>query len=104
MRKGGGEVLSYYMTLIIHKMFRKTRQGNTTQQKDKARQHDTTERRGKATQHNRKTKQHNTTRLKQLFFKEKLAASGGTQTTTIRFLGDALLSHVCTGKQEEKTL
>ena len=34
------------MTLIIHKMLRKTRQG-------------------KATQHNRKTKQHNTTRPKQ---------------------------------------
>ena len=30
---------------------------------------------GKATQHNRKTKQHNTTRPKKLFF---LAASGGT--------------------------
>ena len=38
------------------------------------------ERQGKATQHNRKTKQHNTTRPKQSFFKEKLAASGGTQT------------------------
>ena len=30
-------------------------------------------------QHNRKAKQHNTTRLKRSFFKEKLAASGGTQ-------------------------
>ena len=29
---------------------------------------------------NRKAKKHNTTRLKQLFFKEKLAASGGTRT------------------------
>ena len=29
---------------------------------------------------NRKAKQHNTTCLKQLLFKEKLAASGGTQT------------------------
>ena len=28
-----------YMTLIIHEMLRKTRQGNTTQQKDKATQH-----------------------------------------------------------------
>ena len=35
------------------------------------------ERKSKATQHNRK---HNTTRPKQLFFKEKIAASGGTQT------------------------
>ena len=31
------------------------------------------ERQGKATQHNRKTKQHNTTRPKQFFFKEKLS-------------------------------
>ena len=31
-------------------------------------------------QHNRKAKQHNTTRPKQSFFKEKLAASGGTRT------------------------
>ena len=38
------------------------------------------ERQGKATQHNRKTKQHNTTRPRQLFFKEKIAASGGTRT------------------------
>ena len=37
-------------------------------------------RQGKATQHNRRTEQHNTTRPKQLFFKEKLAASGGTRT------------------------
>ena len=51
------QVLSEYMTLVIHEMLRKTRQGNTTQQKDKA------------TQHNWP---------KQLFFKEKLAASGGT--------------------------
>ena len=29
---------------------------------------------------NRKVKQHNTTRPKQSFFKEKLAASGGTRT------------------------
>ena len=48
-----------YMTLIIHEMLRKTRQVNTTQQKDKA------------TQHNLP---------KQIFFQEKLAASGGTQT------------------------
>ena len=34
------------------------------------------ERQGKVTQQNRKTKQHNTTRQKQLFFKEKLAALG----------------------------
>ena len=34
----------------------------------------------KAKQHNRKAKQHNITRLKQSFFKEKLAASGGTRT------------------------
>ena len=45
--------------LIIHEMLRK---------------------KGKATQHNRKTKQHNTTRPRQLFFKEKIAASGGTRT------------------------
>ena len=32
------------------------------------------ERQGKATQDNRKTKQHNTTRQRQLFFKKKLAA------------------------------
>ena len=38
------------------------------------------ERQGKATQHNRKTKQHNTTRPRQLFFKEKLAALGGIRT------------------------
>ena len=38
------------------------------------------ERQGKVTQHNGKTKQHDTTRPKQLFFKEKLAASGGTRT------------------------
>ena len=31
-------------------------------------------------QHNRKAKQHNTTRPKHSFFKEKLTASGGTQT------------------------
>ena len=31
-------------------------------------------------QHNRKAKQHNTTRPKQSFFKEKLAALGGTRT------------------------
>ena len=31
-------------------------------------------------QHNRKAKQHNATRPKQSFFKEKLAASGGTRT------------------------
>ena len=31
-------------------------------------------------QHNRKAKQHNTTRPKQSFFKEKLAASGGIRT------------------------
>ena len=30
------------MILIIHEMLRKTRQGNTTQQKDKATQHNTT--------------------------------------------------------------
>ena len=38
------------------------------------------ERKGKETQHNRKTKQHHTTCPKQLFLKEKLAASGGTET------------------------
>ena len=37
-------------------------------------------RKARQQQHNRKAKQHNTTRLKQSFFNEKLAASGGTQT------------------------
>ena len=46
-----------FMTLVIHEMLRKTRQGNTTQQKDKA------------TQHNLP---------KAVIFKKKLAASGGT--------------------------
>ena len=41
-------------------------------------------------QHNRKAKQHNTTRPKQSFFKEKLAASGGTRTHDISSPGDAL--------------
>ena len=45
-----------YMTLIINEMLRK---------------------KGKATQHNKKTKQHNTTRSRQL---KKKAALGGTQT------------------------
>ena len=36
-------------------------------------------RKARQQQHNRKAKQHNTTRLKQSFFKEKLAASGGTR-------------------------
>ena len=40
---------SIYMTLIIHEILRK---------------------KGNATQHNRKTKQHNTTRPRQLFFKD----------------------------------
>ena len=35
-------------------------------------------RKAKQQQHNRKAKQHNTTRPKQSFFKEKLSASGGT--------------------------
>ena len=48
----------YMYDLIIHEMLRK---------KDKA------------TEHNRKTKQHNTTRPRQLFFKEK-TASGGIRT------------------------
>ena len=72
------------------------REGNTTQQKDKATQrnspkavifqraasggthihvhdliiHEMLRKKGKATQHNRKTKQHNTTQPRQLFFKE----------------------------------
>ena len=59
---------SMHMTLIIHEMFRKTRKGNQTQQKDKV-----------------------TTQLaKQLLFKEKLAVSGGTSAHNIRILGDAL--------------
>ena len=33
--------------------------------------HEMLRKKGKATQHNRKTKQHNTTRPRQLFFKEK---------------------------------
>ena len=37
-------------------------------------------RKARQQQHNRKAKQHNTTCPKQSFFKEKLAASGGTQT------------------------
>ena len=45
--------------LIIHEMLRK---------------------KGQAIQHNRKTKQHNIARPRQLFFKEKLAASGRTRT------------------------
>ena len=46
----------YVTLIIIHEMLRKTRQGNKTQQK------------------------HNTTHPKQLFFKDKLAASSGTRT------------------------
>ena len=49
---------SICMTLIIHEMLIK--------------------RQDKATQHNRKKKQHNITHPKQLFFKEKVAPSGGT--------------------------
>ena len=52
-RELGFLLSSTYLTvhdLIIHEMLRK---------------------KGKATQHNRKTKQHNTTRPRQLFFKEK---------------------------------
>ena len=49
------------------------------------------ERQGKATQHNRKTKQHNITHPKQLFFKEKLAASGGTRIHDTRVLGNVYL-------------
>ena len=45
------------------------------------------ERQVKATQHNRKTKQHNTTCPRQVFFKEKLAASGGTWTHNTLILG-----------------
>ena len=48
----------------------------------------------KARQHNRKTKQHNTTRTRQLFSKKK-AASGGTWTTTVRLLK----SHIQQPKQ-----
>ena len=45
-------------------------------------QHDLQEmlRKARQQQHNRKAKQHSTTRPKQSFFKEKLAALGGTQT------------------------
>ena len=36
-----------------------------------------------ATQHNRKTKQHNTTRPRQLFFKEKTASGGITEAAQL---------------------
>ena len=48
-----------YRTLIIHEMLRKTRQGNTTQQKDTATQHNSS---------------------KAVRLAVKLAASGGTRT------------------------
>ena len=53
-------VTGMYMTLIIHEMLRK---------------------KGKATQNKRKTKQHNTTRPRQLFFKKKLPRVGLEPTT-----------------------
>ena len=56
---GGSSGMEGYMILIINEMLRKTKQGNV---------HNTT--------------QHNTTRPKQLFFKEKIAASGGTLITS----------------------
>ena len=45
---------------------------------------------GKATQHNRKTKQYNTTRPRQVFFKDKKLPRVGFEPTTVSLLGDAL--------------
>ena len=49
-------------------------------------------------QHNRKAKQHNTTRPKQSFFKEKLGASGGTRTH------DHQLSRTCTLRTSKESV
>ena len=62
-------VYAYYIhthDLINHKVLRKTRKGNATQQKDKV-------------------TQHNTTCPRQSFFKEKLLPQVGLQPTTVCF-------------------
>ena len=60
-----GKYKYMYMTLIIHEMLRKTRQGNTTQQKDKATQHNSP---------------------KAVIFQRKLAASGGIFTGKLTYM------------------